>query len=477
MIAKFKNKWEILPISIKSSIAFIISSFILKAVAFITTPIFTRIMDTTQYGIIATYNSWVSIIEIFAILGLTSAGVFNVGLNENKENRDKYISQCLGLCNISTFITFIFIIILKNIINKNFILSDDLLMIMFIHFLFSPAQIFWITRQRYEYKYKLATLVTIFSIIFSQIISIVAIITIKNNEGFIKILTNEIGTLVFAIPIYIMLLKKGKDYINFKQWKKILIFVIPLLPHYLAQHIMISADRIMIANMVNQSDAGIYNVVSNIGMIANIFWNSINASLVPYTFENINDKKNENIKQTVNTLLIAYFVVCCGIILIAPEILSFLAPQEYQYGIYAVPPLTVVVFTQAVYNIYANIEFYHKKSGRIALATVLAAITNMILNIIFIPKYSFIAASYTTLASYLVLILMHYLGYKKCIKEKIYDDKRVFILTTILLIFSIICNILYKISIIRYLFILIIIIIVALKYKEIIKLIKSIKKK
>ena len=93
-----------MPDAAKSSIVFALSSFILKGISFITTPIFTRIMDSSCYGIIATYNSWLSIIEVFAILGLTSAGVFNVGLNEYKEQRSRYISSVLSLCNIMTIV-------------------------------------------------------------------------------------------------------------------------------------------------------------------------------------------------------------------------------------------------------------------------------------------------------------------------------------------------------------------------------------
>ena len=106
MLKKLLAKWKAMPDSAKSSIAFILCSFILKGISFLTTPIFTRMMDTSQYGIIATYNSWVSILDVFALLGLTSAGVFNVGLNEYRDQRDSYISTVLTLCNIVTVLVF-----------------------------------------------------------------------------------------------------------------------------------------------------------------------------------------------------------------------------------------------------------------------------------------------------------------------------------------------------------------------------------
>ena len=127
---KILEKYKTMPDTVKASIAFVICSFITKGIVFFTTPIFTRIMNIDQYGMVATYNSWVSIIEIFAVLGLTSAGVFNVGLNDNKENRNKYISICLGICNISTLLVFVLIFILKVFLGDTFIISGNLLIVM-----------------------------------------------------------------------------------------------------------------------------------------------------------------------------------------------------------------------------------------------------------------------------------------------------------------------------------------------------------
>ena len=61
------NKWKKIPNSAKSSIAFVFCSLFVKGFIFIVTPLFTRIMTMDDYGIVTTYNSWVSILEIFAI--------------------------------------------------------------------------------------------------------------------------------------------------------------------------------------------------------------------------------------------------------------------------------------------------------------------------------------------------------------------------------------------------------------------------
>lgn len=478
MISKLIKKWNELGAPVKSAIAFTFSSLLIRGIAFLTTPIFTRIMDSTQYGIISKYNSWNTILEVFALLGLTSAGVFNTGLNDYKEKRDKFISTMLILCNISTLVVYIAVILIQIIIGREIILPYTLINIMFVQFVFQPAQIFWITRERYEYRYKIATIVSVFSTILSQLFAIWFIkCRYFESDSISKIMGTAIGSLTFCIPIYIMLMKKGKTFIDKQIWKQVLIFAIPLIPHYLAQHVMASADRIMISDMYSSSAAAIYSVVSAISLIATVIWSAINASLVPYTYESLNKNEYTGIKKISLGLLIAYAVLCLGVSLIAPEVLFILAPKEYYSGIYAVPPIAAVAFFNALYNLYATIEFYHKKSKGIAIATIISCIINIFLNAIFIPRFGFVAAAYTTLVSNIVLVLMHYLFYRNCQNDRVYNDRFIVIITIITIVFCELCNVLYINVFIRYSCIVFILIITLIKYKDILKMINSLKNK
>lgn len=473
---KMLNIWHGMPVSAKASIMFAFSTFFLKGISFFTTPIFTRIMSPEHYGVITNYASWMSIIEVFALLGLTSAGVFNVGMNEYKETRDQYTSSLLGLTNCCTIVVFSLLYVVKHITGENFILPDELLTIMFLHLMIDPAQMFWITRQRYEFRYIAPTLVTIGSAILGQIFSIICIMNASGNYGTIKIWANEIATLLFAVPIYVLLLRKGRIFINFALWKEVLLFAFPLIPHYLAQHVMGSADRIMLTELVGKADTGIYGVVATIGTIAAIFWSAVNASLIPTTFESINRNELANLRRIINTLLSGYGIICIGVILIAPEVLTFLAPKEYSGGLYAIPPLVGVSFLNALYSVYANIEFYYKRAKNIAWATIIATTVNIIFNYILIPHYSYIGAAYATLLSNIVLILAHYHGYKKC-NCKAYNDQFILLLTVGIIAFVVVSNLLYAFAFMRYIMTLAIIAFILLNYSKVISLVRHIKSK
>ncbi len=477
---KLLQKWRAIPASAKSSVAFIISSFFLKGISFITTPIFTRLMDSEQYGIIATYTSWVSIIEVFALLGLTSAGVFNVGLNDYKDSRNQYISSTLTLCNLTTVAVFAVIFLCKALIGDSFLLPTNLLVLMFLHFLFNPAQVFWITRQKYEYKYKLAFVITIASAVISQVVSIFAITNgTHEQDAYVKLWCTELCSFLFVIPLYILTFVRGKTFINKQRWRQTLVFALPLIPHYLSQHIMSSADRIMLSNMVGASAAGIYAVVANISMIATIVWGAINASLVAYVFENLSKKNFKSINSTVSLLVLGYGVACVAICLVAPEVLRILAPEEYYIGVYAVPPIAGAAFLTALYNVYANIEFYHKKSTFITTATITATAINLVLNYLFIrlfPDYGFIAVAYTTLVSYAVLVFMHYIGYRKSTPDPIFNNRNLFGISLLSIGACVGCTVLYPNATVRYCLVGILALVALWKRKFIIGKIKALRR-
>ena len=72
-------KYENLPVQMRASVWFLLCGFLQRGISVITTPIFTRIMTTTEYGQYNVFSSWMSIITCFVSLNLYG-GVYAQGL-------------------------------------------------------------------------------------------------------------------------------------------------------------------------------------------------------------------------------------------------------------------------------------------------------------------------------------------------------------------------------------------------------------
>jgi O-antigen/teichoic acid export membrane protein len=111
-------------------------------------------------------------------------------------------------------------------------------------------------------------------------------------------------------------------------------------------------------------------------------------------------------------------------IVAAPEALMILSISNDSYWIakFVVPPIVLGTLAQYFYTNYVNVEIFCKKTPIIAIGSCAAAGLNYILNAALIPRFGYIAAAYTTLASYLVLMIMHFIMVRFVLREKVYDD-------------------------------------------------------
>ena len=75
---------------------FVISTFIQRGLSLITTPIYTRLLSSYDYGIVSTYNTWYGVLSVIFTLSI-AANAFNTGLVKYKDDRDYFVSNMISL--------------------------------------------------------------------------------------------------------------------------------------------------------------------------------------------------------------------------------------------------------------------------------------------------------------------------------------------------------------------------------------------
>ena len=91
--------------------------------------------------------------------------------------------------------------------------------------------------------------------------------------------------------------------------------------------------------------------------------------------------------------------------------------RSYQDAVWIIPPVALSMLVTFIYCAFGTVLFYFEDTKRVSLATASGAVLDLVLNAVFIPRYGFIAAGYTTLASYLLILFVYYLFVKKCCRE------------------------------------------------------------
>lgn len=113
------------------------------------------------------------------------------------------------------------------------------------------------------------------------------------------------------------------------------------------------SDRIMIKYYCGDDKVGIYNLAYQVSMIMNIFISAINNSLVPWTYEQLKNKKYNNIKSAANKLCIFVALLTSALIIVAPEFIMILGTSEYLDAVVIIPPVALSVYDYAL-CVYEN---------------------------------------------------------------------------------------------------------------------------
>lgn len=408
--------------NIRSALVYTFASVLSRGIAIITTPIFTRIMTTEQIGIVNLYNSWNSLISVFATLSLTSGG-FSAAMNEFKDRRSAYISSVLFLTSAVGFFFLAAFVLLGEFFSQITGLSKNLLCLMAVGFILNPARDFWLARQRYEYKYRLAGSITVVTSILSAMLSVVWVYAIYRGDVNDKMVMAEARIkgssyimYLSSFIIWIYIFVKGKTAYNHDFWKLSLSISLPLIGYSVTSQILNVSDRMMISHLVNDSAVGIYSTLYSISSLSLLVWSALNSSFVPYLYQNIGNK-NEKIKNVSFQLLLLYSIVSIALVYFAPEIVKLLATSEYYQAVFIMPPIAAGIYYTSVSNMYSNVLIYLKKSKYIMYSSAVAAATNIVLNYVFIKQVGYYAAAYTTLFSYILMTIMLAYYTCKCAKE------------------------------------------------------------
>lgn len=477
---KIKNRYKNVPVTVKSSVAYAICSILQRCLSFFTLPVFVRLLTTEQYGQVTIYQSWSGIIGIFLTLNL-SYGSFSTAMVKFEKDRDGYISSVEGICIVLSLIFLIVYLPFSNLWNQLFELPTFIVCIMVAEIVGVTAIQLWSGKKRFEFKYKSVVIVTLLTSIVSPVFAYYLVI---NNEekGYFRILGYVLVNLFIGFIFLILNIFKGKKIFNKSYWKYALGFNVPLLAYYLSQVIFNQSDRIMISHMLGKDKAAVYGVAYSLAMVLSFVLNAINNSYVPWFYGKIkenNQHENRKVSLFISGLMA---LLLLGVIWFAPEIIKLLAGEEYLEAVYVVSPVSISLLLLFYSQLFINVEFYFEEKKKLIWASIGAAITNLILNWLFIPLFGFVAAAYTTLVSYMLFAFFNYVAMKKVLKEKnikdnSYNYTALIILFIVFGVIAIVGVCLYKYIIIRICVALFVSIVLLINSSRIINVYKTIKQK
>ena len=445
-----KRKYDLLNTPFKATIWYVGVTVIDNAVSVFTQPFVNRILSVEEVGTCGVFTSWYSIINIIVTFYLF-CGVLEVFITKNREQSKSIVRSLCSLSLLMILFCYVLTCLLMPYAVSITGLKSRYLHIMFLTIISLAIIQFWSVPKRFEYAYKDYAMLTIGVFSVKSVLSVVLAYLFVSDRVAGRLIGLCLPTVLVAIPIFIHIIRNGRNGPIFFYWKRAVQYNLPLIPHYLANVLLASSDRIMIEKFTSVNEAGLYTVAYSFSSLSLIVFSAVNSAYNPFSMNAIKEKKYQKLSSTTDMMLFASMMFSIFLVYFAPEGLFLLGGDAYLKSLPIIPILIMGIFTSSFYFIFANVEFVNEKTKLIFPITAIGAGVNIGLNYLFIPLLGYEIAAVTTVIGYVIIALLHYILSYKIVGCNIYNMKHIVLLLIFYFIIAIAAIPLYKLScFIRY---------------------------
>lgn len=433
--------------TVKIAVWYVISNLFVKGLNIISTPIFTRLLSQEEYGEFSNFTAWEGILLI--LISFQFHATLPRAKYDYQGRIDEYMKSITVLSNLFAIGFFVLVEFNQTLFENIFSMDIFYIRLLCVYLFFAPAFSYLQTKHRMYNKYKMFVALAIVSAVVRMLVSIVAVISMND-----KLMARTLGyilpiTFINLVVWFTIILTKEKP--NWTCMKYAFVIALPLVANALAGNILSTSDRFLIKRINGAEDNALYTVAYSCTTVLSIIWTSMNQAWTPWLYDRLHAGENNVVREKSNWYLGAFVVLSIAILLVIPEIIYIMGGEAYYEARYVMPPVIVGFVCQFIYGMYVNIETYEKKTWNIIVGTAGAAIINVVLNLILLPRVGYLAAAYTTLVGYFFLMLFHYMMVMRFEKyNDVYDKNFIVKCFIIVFVLHLVAMFLYKYTIVRY---------------------------
>jgi O-antigen/teichoic acid export membrane protein len=232
--------------------------------------------------------------------------------------------------------------------------------------------------------------------------------------AFLSNLVASAVTLLLLLPELFELELKF-DKVMFRQ---MLIYSGPILIANLSYLVNENLDKILLGKLlpvnISEHEVGVYSACARLSIFASLFNQAFRMGAEPFFFSHA---KNKNAGYTYSRIMDYFVITMCvmflGVVANIEILKYYVNNRAFWVGLDVVPPL---LFGYVALGVYMNLSVWYKLSDQTRYGlyiSCIGAIATIILNVIFIPKYSYMASAWTSLIAYTIMMVLSYIWGQK----------------------------------------------------------------
>lgn len=396
----------------KESLVYGLSGVIGRFIGTFLVPIYTRIFNPSDYGVLELVGLCSSIIGIFVVLGLdVSQGYYFYSTDDIRDKKLTLSASATSHIGMSVILAIALFLLSKDASKIIFGVFDYAkyfqlvaLDLPFFATLAFTQRVLRLIRSPWRYMF-LATS----SLISNIVLTILMVVLWRKGIYGIYVSKLIIDVLFSLVALYLIKSWIGK-YFSFLRLKQLLTYGVPIVPAGIAQWALGSANQYFLRYYSSLSDVGLYAVGGKVASIMGLVTGAFQLAWGPFAFS---IHREDNSRAIYASILTYYLVFTSGfaimLSLFAPEILKVFTTKAYYEASVVVSYLTFVMIAHGTYFIVSIGVNLVKKTAHISYTTAVAAGLNIGLNFLLIPKFGMVGAAAVALVSQWISTLLLYM--------------------------------------------------------------------
>lgn len=397
-----------------------LSTILARIINFLFVPFYTRLLTTASYGVVTEFMAYIAVLQVVLVLGLET-GCFRFA-NKEGEDRDAVYSSALTVVFGVSFSFLAFLTLFSGQIASALGYAGFSGCIIYVGAILAldctTAILF--ARLRQEHKaFKFAIFKTV-KILTETAANMMLFFWYPSHAG--GVLSRFVSPapdftyVIFAILVssIVCALLFVPDLLRFSfrfdrgLLRRMLAYSLPLMVAALPGIVNDFLDRILFRYLDTdaeawQSSLGIFQAAVKLSVIMNLFIQMFRFAAEPFFFQKARDKGS----RQLYAIVMEFFTAFCGLILLGVflylDIFSLIIGKDFRSGMGVVP---IMLLSYMLLGMLFNVSMWYKLSGKTDMAvwiTLAGLAVTILVNVIFMPRYSFWAAAFGHLASYAVM--------------------------------------------------------------------------
>lgn len=374
-----------------------------QLITFLLLPLYTSVLSTSEYGTVDLLNTLVGLALPIITLQIEQGTFrFLIEGRKNNEKKKEIISSSLFIIVIACVIFSILFFISSLFIDNKY---KYLLFLNIIIYVF-PTYFLQISRGLGDNKtYSLGSFIAASSTIIYNLVLILGFN--MRVEGMLY------GTMLGQVTCSIFLVYKLKiiDYIYIKSIskktiKELVKYSSPLIPNSISWWIFNASDRIIVSIFLGLSYTGLLSAANKFSALYISTYSIIYMSWTESISAHIDDSDiKEYFNKNFNILMRLFTSAAILLISIMPFLFKVLINDKFSGGYNLIPILIIASILNVAVGLIGSFYVAKKNTKSIASTSIMAAVTNIVVNLMFINTIGLYAAAISTLISYLFMTI------------------------------------------------------------------------